>query len=219
MAKRIAILGGTGNLGAALARWWAQAGHPVVIGSRDAAKAEAAARALVTTPAGASATGTSLLEAARAGEIVVIAVPYAARDSTLRLVQSELAGKVVIDTTVPLRPPKISRVQLPQLGCAALEAQTLLGPDVKLVAAFQNVSAHAFADRNGPRCDVLVSSDDPVAGQAAIDLIESGGLKAWYAGPLANSAAAEALTSVLITINRRYGSKAAGLRIVLNDER
>jgi 8-hydroxy-5-deazaflavin:NADPH oxidoreductase len=215
---RIAILGGTGNLGAGLAHWWASAGHCVIIGSRDAAKAEAAAQELAALLPAASVSGSALGEAARAADIVVIAIPYAAQRATLTLIRNEVAGKLVVDTTVPLRPPKVSKVQLPQVGCAALEAQAILGPDVKLVAAFQNVSAHGFTNGQLPECDVLVSSDDAAAAQTIIDLIETGGMKAWYAGPLANSAAAEALTSVLIAINRRYGSKGSGLRIVLNKQ-
>lgn len=211
-------MGGTGNLGAGLARWWAAAGHRIVIGSREPVKAEAVAANLSNGSAHAGISGTSLQHAAAAAELVVIAVPYTAHEATLNAVREQLSGKIVIDATVPLRPPKVSRVQLPTIGCAALEAQAILGPGVRLVAAFQNVSAHGFKEGRLPECDVLVSSDDVTAAQIVIELIESGGMNAWYAGSLANSAAAEALTSVLIAINRRYGSASAGLRIVLNKQ-
>jgi hypothetical protein len=216
MTKRIAILGGTGDLGSALARWLARGGHEIIIGSRDAAKAAAAAAQIAAEIPNARVTGTGLEDATRAGEFVILSVPYAVHAATLEQVRGALTGRILINAVVPLRPPKVGRVQLPAAGCAAVESQQQLGPEIKIVAAFHNVSAHAFHGTELPGCDVLVTSDDAESAQRVVELIEGGGLKAWFAGPLANAAASEALTSVLISINRRYGSKTAGLRISLN---
>jgi NADPH-dependent F420 reductase len=211
----LAVLGGTGALGGALARAWARRGYAVTIASRSAERAVAAAAELRALEPGAQLDGADLSTAAARAAIVVLAVPYAAHRETLEAVRGALAGKILIDTTVPLRPPKVGTVQLPAAGCAAVEAQQLLGPEVRVVSAFQNIAARKLLEDQAADCDVLVAGDDPAAREAVIALIEALGLKAWHAGPLANSAAAEALTSVLIHINRRYGVKGAGLRIVL----
>jgi NADPH-dependent F420 reductase len=212
---QLAILGGTGALGGALARAFALRGYAVTVASRDPAKAAAAAAALAQRVPGAALDGDGLANAAARAQIAILAVPYAAHRETLETVRAELAGKILIDATVPLRPPKVGTVQLPALGCAALEAQEVLGPAVRVVSAFQNIAAHKLLDDLASDCDVLVAGDDPAAREVVIALIEAIGLKGWHAGPLANSAAAEALTSVLIQINRRYGVKGSGLRIVL----
>lgn len=204
----IAILGGTGAEGLGLAKRWAAKGYPVVVGSRDAAKAQAAAQEI-----GHGARGFDNAGAAAAGEVVVLAVPYAAQLATLQSVKSALAGKVVVDVTVPLVPPKVSRVQLPAGGSCVQAAQDALGPEVKMVSAFQNVGSHALADGHSADCDVLVCGDDEAARETVVQLAKAIGLRALHAGPLANSAAAEALTSVLIFLNRRYKVPASGIRI------
>ncbi len=136
---RIGIVGGTGKQGGGLALRWARAGHAVVIGSRDAAKARARAAELAAAGHGAIEGGDNIA-AARAAEVVVLTVPYAAHAETLRAIQPAMAGKVLIDVTVPLRPPKVSRVQLPPGRAAALEAQALLGPSTPVAAALHHVS-------------------------------------------------------------------------------
>lgn len=214
----IAVLGGTGAMGSGLVRFFARQGHTVILGSRDPAKAQAAAAELREALAGRRIEGAGLAEAAAAAQIVVLAVPYAAQQATLAAVRDAVRGKILIDTTVPLRPPKVARVQLPPAGSAALETQQLLGPEVRVVSALQNVSAHLLAEGKLPACDVLVTGDDEAARQVVIDLLAAGGLTAWHAGPLANSAAAEALTSVLIGMNRRYGYPGAGIRITTGRE-
>lgn len=211
----IAVLGGTGALGSALAKAWATNGYAVTIGSRTRDKALEAAARLKSLVAGAAVVGDDLAGAAASCAIAVLTVPYAAHHATLEAVKPALRGKILIDATVPLRPPKVGTVQLPAAGCAALEAQALLGPEVHVVSAFQNIAAQKlFEDRAG-ESDVLVAGDDVAARDIVIGLVEAIGLKGWHAGPLANSAAAEALTSVLIHINRKYGVKGAGIRIVL----
>lgn len=215
MAETIAILGGTGALGTGLAIRWSRAGHRIVIGSRTLEKAQAAVAALKEispeTPAEAMENG----DAAAAGDVVVLTVPWAHQLSTLETVQAHLAGKILIDVTVPLRPPKVGTVQLPEGGSAAAAAQAFLGEDVKVVSAFQNIAADLLQDPDlAIECDVLVAGNDKEARQRVIDLASEAGMTGWHAGPIANSAAAEALTSILIQINRQGKISHAGIKIV-----
>jgi NADPH-dependent F420 reductase len=211
--QTISIIGGTGELGGGLARRWAKAGLPVIIGSRDADRAAAAAAKLNALAGNELARGMSNMAAAEAGDIVVLSVKFSHQESTLNELNDALQGKIVIDTTVPLVPPKVARVQLPAEGSAVVIAQKLLGDNVKVVSAFQNVSASSLASDTAPDCDVLVTGDDPEARQAVLELAEAAGFTAWHAGPLANSAAAEAMTSLLIFMNKKYASDHAGIRI------
>jgi len=209
----VSIVGGTGALGGGLARRWAKAGLPVVIGSRSVDKAAAAAAALNAAFPGASVQGMGNLEAARAGNVVVLTVPFAQQRATLEGIQPALAGKILVDTTVPLVPPKVARVQLPKEGSAALIAQQLAGDGVSVVAAFHNVSADSLHTDEDLDCDVLVVGNKVEAREVVVALARAAGLRAWHAGPLENAAAAEALTSVLIFMNKRYGGLHTGLRI------
>jgi 8-hydroxy-5-deazaflavin:NADPH oxidoreductase len=204
----IGVIGGTGKLGGALARRWARAGHRVVIGSRTAASAQDAANEI-----GSGATGATNAAAAAQSDIVIVAVPFAAQQSTLADIAGHVAGKVVVDTTVPLVPPKVMRVQLPPEGCAALRAQVILGNEAKVVAAFHNIAAHKLAQDLDVECDVLVFGDDKDARETVVSLAQDAGLRALHAGALANSAAAEAMTSLLIFINKFYGVDGAGIVI------
>jgi hypothetical protein len=211
-AARIAIIGGTGKLGAALARRWVKAGLAVIIGSREAARAQATAAALSHEFGATVGSGTNA-EAAARGEILIVTVPYAAHEGTLREIAAAAAGKLLIDTTVPLVPPKVMRVQLPKEGAAAVKAQLLLGPAVTVVAAFHSVAAHKLATDAPIDCDVLVFGEQKAARQRAVDLARAAGLRGLHGGALANAAAAEALTSVLIFINKTYQVDGAGIRI------
>lgn len=209
----VAILGGTGQEGSGLALRWAKAGYPLVIGSRDQERAAAAAQMIASSVAGAAVSGADNATAARQGELVVLTVPYAAHRATLESVREALAGKILVDVTVPLVPPRVARVQLPPEGSAAIAAQLLLGPAVKVVSAFQNVSSHLLEAAHGPvDCDVLVCGDDKDARATVATLVRAAGMRPIHGGALANSAAAEALTSVLIFINGRYKVKASGIR-------
>ncbi|HSB96446.1 MAG TPA: NADPH-dependent F420 reductase [Spongiibacteraceae bacterium] len=213
----LAILGGTGDLGTGLARRWAQAGYSVVIGSRTADKAQAAVADLLAVMQQRGVTaidvrGTDNLAAAQAADIVAITVPFSHQASTLELVKPALQGKILIDVTVPLVPPKVARVQLPEAGSAGQIAQELLGDGVRVVSAFQNVAAHHLQEGHALECDVLVCGDDKEARAAVIGLIEAAGMRGFHAGSIANAAAAEALTSVLIFINKQYSCH-AGIRI------
>lgn len=204
----IAVIGGTGKLGSAIARRLARAGRRVIIGSRSAQSAAEAAAEL-----GFGITGLANADAALAGSIVIVTVPFAAQQSTLADIAPHVSGKIVIDTTVPLVPPKVMRVQLPPEGSAAERAQKLLGPAVRVVSAFHNVAAHKLANDQDIQCDVLVFGDGKDARAEVVTLVEQTGLRGIHAGVLANSAAAEALTSVLIFINKTYKVDGAGILI------
>ena len=213
----IAILGGTGALGTGLARRWAQAGYPIVIGSRTAEKAEEAVAELKSIMAergidAVSVVAADNLAAAKAGDIVALTVPYAHHASTLEAVKADLQDKILIDVTVPLRPPKVGTVQLPEAGSAAQEAQNLLGENVKVVSAFQNVAADHLKEGQGIACDVLVAGNSKEARAQVVTLVEAAGMRGFSVGPVANSAAAEALTSILIQINRQFKCH-AGIQI------
>lgn len=210
---RIAVIGGTGSLGGGLARRWAAAGYPVLIGSRDVGKAEQAAVA-IAVPAGLPPVkGLAQGEAAQAAELIVVTVPFAAHKTTIEAIRPYCAGKIVVDTTVPLVPPKVGTAQIPIEGCAAVQARQGLGHAAIVVSAFHNVSAHKLHESAAIDCDILVFGDQRAARETVIGLAEAAGLRGLHGGPLANSIAAEALTSVLITINRLYKVEGAGIRI------
>jgi len=210
----IAVIGGTGELGSALAKRWAVAGYPVVLGSRSKQKAQAAAEKMNADAApSAAVTGEDNRTAAAAAEIVIIAVPYASHESILDEIKPAVAGKIVVDAVVPLVPPKVSVVKLPPDGSAALIAQRLLAGTARVQAAFHNVSAAKLHSSGPVDCDVLVFGDEQAARAVVIELANAAGTRGVDGGPLANSAAAEALTSVLIGINRRYKVEGAGIRI------
>lgn len=208
MGEKIAVVGGTGKLGAAIARRLAKAGHAVVIGSRSAESAERVAAEL-----GFGLTGLSNADAAREADLIIVTVPFAAQESTIADIAPYCAGKLVVDTTVPLVPPKVMRVQLPPEGSAAQRAQKQLGEGVSVVSAFHNVAAHKLATDEDSDCDVLVFGDDKPSREKVVQLAGAMGLRAFHAGALGNSAAAEALTSVLIFINKNYEAGDAGIRL------
>lgn len=216
--ETIAILGGTGDLGTGLAIRWSRAGHRIIIGSRTLEKAEAAVAALAEISPDTPAEAMANVDAAAAGDIVVLTVPFAHQISTLESVKAQLTGKILIDVTVPLMPPKVGTVQLPAEGCAAQRAQDFLGEEVKVVSAFQNIAADLLQDPSlAIECDVLVAGNSKEARQQVIDLAAEAGMNGWHAGPIANSAAAEALTSILIQINRQGVLSHSGIKIVGQD--
>jgi 8-hydroxy-5-deazaflavin:NADPH oxidoreductase len=204
----IAIIGGTGDLGSGLAQRWAKAGYPVVIGSRDAAKAESAAKEM-----GGGISGSDNAGAAKAGDVVVLSVPFSNHDATLTQIREAVQGKIVIDAVVPLVPPKVSVAQPPAEGSAAKLAAKALGEGVKVVSAFHNVGASKLRGDGPIECDVLVFGDDRATRDQVIALIDAIGLRGVDGGVLANSIVAECMTSVLIGINRRYKIDGAGIRI------
>lgn len=204
----IAVVGGTGQLGAAIARRLAKAGRTVIIGSRSAESAKIAA-----TKLGYGLTGESNADAAAAGDIVIVTVPFAAQEAILAEIKPFVQGKILVDTTVPLMAPKVMRVQLPDEGSAGVKAQNKLGTGVAVVSGFHNVAAHKLITDEDIDCDVLVFGDDKAARAEVVGLANSLGLRGIHGGALVNSAAAEAMTSLLIFINKTYKVDGAGLRI------
>lgn len=212
--ETIAILGGTGDLGTGLAIRWSKAGYKIVIGSRTLEKAQAAVEALQKISPDTPANAMENLDASAAGDIVVLTVPAEHQISTLDYVKANLTGKILIDVTVPLVPPKVGTVQLPEEGSAGKRAQNFLGDDVMVVTAYQNIAAHLLKQDVVIECDVLVCGNKKVARQKVIDLTKDAGMNGWHAGPVANSAAAEALTSILIQINRSGIVSHSGIKII-----
>ena len=212
--ETIAILGGTGDLGTGLAIRWSKAGYRIVIGSRTLEKAQAAVAALQEISPETPADAMENLDAAAAGDIVVLTVPAEHQISTLDYVKANLQGKILIDVTVPLVPPKVGTVQLPAEGSAGKRAQEFLGEDVMVVTAYQNIAAHLLQQDVTIECDVLVCGDKKAAREKVIQLTEEAGMTGWHAGPVANSAAAEALTSILIQINRSGIVSHSGIKII-----
>lgn len=212
--ETIAILGGTGDLGTGLAIRWSKAGHKIVIGSRTLEKAQAAVTALQEISPETPAEAMENKDAAAAGNIVVLTVPAEHQISTLDYVKDNLQGKILIDVTVPLVPPKVGTVQLPEEGSAGKRAQDFLGEDVMVVTAYQNIAAHLLQQDVEIDCDVLVCGNKKAARERVIELSAEAGMTAWHAGPINNSAAAEALTSILIQINRSGIVSHSGIKII-----
>jgi NADPH-dependent F420 reductase len=210
----IAVLGGTGREGKGLAYRWAKAGYHVLIGSRTPEKAQGTAAELNGLLAqDALVEGTSNPEAARRAGIVVLTVPYAAHKDTLESVKEALQGKILVDVTVPLVPPKVTKVQMPPAGSAAQEAKQILGEGIEVAAAFQNISYEHLMSGDNATCDVLVTGSSKEARAETLKLVAAAGLIGWDAGPIENSVVVEGLTSVLIYINKQYGSTHAGIQI------
>jgi NADPH-dependent F420 reductase len=209
----IAILGGTGNEGKGLAYRWAKAGYRILIGSRTPEKAQSAAGEVLDRLGGSGLVeGTSNLEAAEAGDIVVLTVPFKAHKATLESVEPALEGKILVDVTVPLVPP-VTRVEMPPAGSAAQEAQELLGPDVDVVAAFQNISHELLFTDDPIDCDVLVCGRGKRARAEVLKLVRAAGMVGWDAGPIENAVVVEGLTSVLIYLNKQHRIHSSGIRI------
>lgn len=212
----IAVIGGTGAEGSGLAMRWAVAGYPVVIGSRSTEKATAVSAELAAKlPAGsASLTGLANLAAAEAADIVVLSVPYSSQAGIIDQIEAGCHDKIFVTVAVPLKPPKVAVVWQPPGGSAALEAKAQLGDDVRVVAAFQNISAAHLQDLDWePDSDVLVTGDSKAAKAQVMELANAAGFFGVDAGPLANSSVVEGLTAVLIGINMRNKVKGAGIRI------
>jgi len=202
----IAVIGGTGHLGKAIARRLVKGGHQVTIGSRTAEKAQSTVEEIGAAGGGAN------VDVAAGKDIVIVTVPYSSQADTLAQIRGVVGQAVVVDTTVPLVPPKVMRVQLPDAGSAAAEAREHLGPDVRLVTAFHNVAAHVLDTDAKVECDVLVFSDDVEARNTIVSLCGDMDLRGLSGGALVNSAAAEALTSILIYMNKTYSADGAGIR-------
>jgi NADPH-dependent F420 reductase len=210
----IAIVGGTGKEGKGLAYRWTKKGYRVIIGSRQLEKAQAAA-ADVRQRGGDTVRveGMANLDAAAIGDLVVVTVPFAAHRDTFEMIKPVVQGKIVVDVTVPLVPPKVTRAQMPPAGSAAKEAQEILGEGVQVASAFQNISYEHLWNDEPVDCDVLVCGSSKAARSSVLTLVEAAGLVGWDAGPLENSMVVEGLTSILIGLNKQYGVESSGIRI------
>lgn len=213
-SQTVAIIGGTGAEGSAIALRLGHVGYRVIIGTRNPSKAERVAGEINEILGNATVSFTDNVRAAGAAEIVILTVPYSAQRSTVEEIRGALENKILIDATVPLVPPKVSHVQLPYGGSAVAAIQDSLGDNVQVVSAFQNVAAHKLRELGQDvECDVLVCANDANARKTVLDLITKMGLRGIDAGPICNSAAAEALTSVLIFLNRKYKVSGSGIRL------
>lgn len=214
MTTTIAVIGGTGKEGKGLALRWAHAGYAIIIGSRDAERAAIAAAELNTTLGTSNVSGLGNADAARAADIVVLSVPYEAHAATLDMIADGTQGKILIDVTAPLDPEnKKKTLRVPE-GSAAQASQLRLGPNVRVVAAFQNISYTHLTDLHEDLgCDVLVCGNDKEAKKQVIELATAAGMAAFDAGPIENAVVAEGLTAVLININIAFKIKNAGIRI------
>ena len=208
----IAILGGTGKEGPGLALRWAFNGYSILIGSRQAEKAEATAADLNEKLGKAAVSGFDNAEAARRADISVLTVQYSAHQPALNSLVEALQGKILVDATarVDFRDPRP-----PEAPSAGRIAQDILGPGVKVVAALQTVPAHALQKNLGQALDfdVLVCADDVPAAEKVMKLIEDCDMRAFYAGHLDNALVVEGLPALLISLNKHYKIKTASVRI------
>jgi len=212
--KKIAIIGGTGKEGKGLAYRWARVGYDVAVGSRVLEKAQTAASEInaLLLKENKKVEGKENVLAATESDIIVLTVPFNVHRDMLCLLKESVQNKIFIDVTVPLVPPKVTKVQMPAAGSAALEAREILGDGTKIVSAFQNISYEKLLNDEDIECDVLVCGDKE-GRTLVVEMIKEIGLKAWDAGPLENSLVAEGLTSILIGINKQFGIQSAGIKI------
>jgi 8-hydroxy-5-deazaflavin:NADPH oxidoreductase len=214
VSKTIAIIGGTGKEGQGLAFRWLKAGYRVLIGSRQAEKAEtAAAEVGAMVGAEAQVQGMENAAAVQQADIAVLTVPFSAHRSTLEGLKPQLAGKILIDVTVPLVPPRVTRVQMPPAGSATQEAMEILGEETQVVAAFQNISYEKLLHGGPVGCDVLVCGGNKAARAEVLELVRAGGMVGFDAGPADNAVVVEGLTSILIGINKQFGVQSSGIII------
>jgi hypothetical protein len=213
MTKTIAIIGGTGKEGKGLAFRWSKAGHNVIIGSRSFEKAEAAVielRGLLEEDLKLSAALNE--DAVRQAEVAVLTVPFAVHRQTLEGLKDALKGKVLIDVCVPIIPPKVTKVQMPEEGSATQQAKAILGEDTLVCCAFQNISYERLMGTEDVECDVIVCGEKD-ARPIVLDLVKDAGLTGWDGGQIENSVIPEGLTSILIGLNIKYKVPSAGIRI------
>ena len=206
----IAIVGGTGSLGSALALRLARPGVRVIIGSRNQEKARTVVESLKKNLKSGSIEGRTNQEAVKEAEFAVIAVPYEGHATTVTQLKGQLTGKIVIDAVVPLRKGKPF---VPPAGSALMEAQEILGGEAPVVGALHNISAVDLQEPDAPLGDVLVCGDSDAAKQKVMEILHRIGARTFDAGPAANAYVVEGLTGVLIHLNRKYKSKHASVKV------
>jgi 8-hydroxy-5-deazaflavin:NADPH oxidoreductase len=210
----VSILGGTGEQGPGMALRWAKAGVEVIIGSRQQARAEGVAAELNEELGQPLIKGMANPEAAAAADVVALTVPFSAHQATIESVKDQLQGKIVIDVCVPLDPDNPRKMKYPAAGSATQEAQALLGEEVKVVAAFQNVSAYELRHiEHEIDCDVLVCGNDRDARQTVMELVNKMGMRPVDAGLAYNAPIIEGMTALLIGLNIRNKVRGSGVRI------
>jgi 8-hydroxy-5-deazaflavin:NADPH oxidoreductase len=207
----VAIVGGTGNLGGALALRLGAPGVRIIIGSRDAEKAKKVVETLKPTLRAGEMVGMTNQDSIRGADYVVIAVPYEGHAQMVQDIKGQVAGKTIIDTVVPLNKGKPF---VPAAGSALQEAQQILGDEAPVVGALHNISAVDLADVDSPLGDVLVCGDKADAKEKVMEIIRRIGARAFDGGPASNAYVIEGLTGVIISLNRKYKSKHGSIRIV-----
>ena len=212
--RSLAIIGGTGKEGNAIAARFAKAGVRVIIGSRDALKAQNAAQELNARIGASNVEGYSNRDAAAKADIVLLAVPYTGMQPILADLREVVQNKIVISVASSLDPERKSRAKPPAAGSVTAEVQQFFGNAVKVVCAFQNISPEKLESvEEKIDTDVIVCGNDKDARATVIDLIRRIGGDAFDGGALANAVAVEALTAILIAVNIKYKVKGAGIRI------
>jgi NADPH-dependent F420 reductase len=216
----IAVIGGTGKEGRGLALAWARAGEAVIIGSRSLEHAQQAAKEINVAVGREAASGLTNRDAALSGHLVVLTVPYDGQEETLWNIRDQVRGKILVSVTVPIDAGNARRLREVPGGSAAEEAQTILGPETRVVAAFQNISHTLLTKMGTGDSDVLVCGDDAEARQEVIRLAAVLGFRALEVGPLRNARVVEGLTVLLLELNHRYQTRGAGIRMTgLPEER
>ena len=210
----IGILGGSGALGSGLSYRLGKAGYQVIIGSRNPGNSSEKVNEINQRLKQDKISIESNYLAAEKSDLIILAVPFSNHLAIVKEIAPVVQNKIVLDTTVPLVPPKVARVQLPEYGSVAKKTQELLGNEVRVVSAFQNVAAIHLNGDDALSGEILVFGNNKDAREIIIGLIEQIGMKGWHAGSIDNSIVAESMTSVLIFMNKFYNMEGAGINIV-----
>ncbi|MEK9704122.1 MAG: NADPH-dependent F420 reductase [Deltaproteobacteria bacterium] len=212
--KKIGIIGGSGALGSALAHRFIKESFEVTIGSRSPEKLISKISESDKDLGVKNLKIQGITQTASESELIFLTVPFAGHQKTVHEIKPHVYGKIVVDTTVPLAPPKVARVQLPESGCVARKTQEILGNEVHVVSALHNVAATALAKSETPDGEVMVFGNNKEARETVIQLISKISLKGWHCGSIDNAVVAESLTPVLIFMNKFYSFKGSGIKIV-----
>ena len=212
--KSIGVLGGSGALGTGLTFRLARAGYNVVIGSRNPVQALKKISLIDKRLVKEKISFESNYESAKKSDLVILAVPFSNHREIIMEILPVVNNKILVDTTVPLVPPKVARVQLPEFGSVAKQSQEWLGKEVHVVSAFQNVAASHLLGDDFSQGEILVFGNKKEAREIVIGLIQEIGMKGWHAGSIDNSVVAESMTSVLIFMNKFYKMQGSGFKIV-----
>ena len=213
-SSKLAIIGGTGKEGNAIAFRFARVGVPVLIGSRSAEKAQAAASEMNQRIKATNVEGFSNRDAAAKADIILLSVPYDGMKPILEDVRETAQNKIVINIASALDPERKSRAKPPAAGSVTAEVQQFFGDTAKVVCAFQNISPEKLeAVEEKIDTDVIVCGGDKAARELVVDLIRRTGINSFDGGVLANAVAVEAMTAILIAVNIKYKIKGAGIKL------